>query len=126
MFFQEARAHSHSSPALVVLVGAALTAAVLAVAIQTVSITAGGVDRPVPRVATKAAPIAAPEAMKSYYASRSCWRRRFGCGQSAPSASISIPSTSHYVSRSCWRRKFGCDHGRSSGGQAATPVSGSR
>ena len=102
--------------AVAAVVALAFTAAVLAVALQASSIRSSGVDRHLPRVATEATPTAAPEAVKSHYVSRSCWKRKFGCGQSATSVSISTPSTSFYVSRSCWRRRFGC-------GQSTTTMS---
>ena len=116
MFSQETTTRRVPGLAVAAVVALTFTAAVLAVALQASSVRSSGVDRHLPRAATEATPTAAPEAVKSYYVSRSCWRRKFGCGQSATSVSISIPSTSLYVSRSCWRRRFGC-------GQSATTTS---
>ena len=64
------------------LVALALTAAVLAVAIQASSVRSTRIDPQVPPVPATAQ-TANPDLRTSSHISKGCWRRKFGCGQSA-------------------------------------------
>lgn len=87
MFSRETTIRRVPGLAVAAVVALTFTAAVLAVALQASSIRSSGVERHLPRVATEATPTAAREAVTSYYVSRSCWRRKFGCGQSTTTVS---------------------------------------
>ena len=66
--------------ALAAFVALALTAAVLAVAIQARSLGSSTIGPQVRGASTPAAVLEPPSA-GSRFASRSCWRRKFGCDQ---------------------------------------------
>ena len=104
-----ARSRSRLAAALVVL---ALTAAVLAVAIEASSIrsttTGSQVPRVVPAQPAQAADADIPTSIRT---PKGCRRRKFGCGQDATTTANPAHRSSN-TAKGCWRRKFGCgrDH----------------
>ena len=104
MFIQEASARSRSR-LTAVLVALALMGAVLVVAIQASSITSTTIG---PQVPAHSAVTANPDPPRSIHISKSCRRRKFGCG--TPTASPDLRTSSRTPGR-CWRRKFGCGDG---------------
>jgi hypothetical protein len=80
---QQISARRFSRLATVVFAPLALTAAVLAVAIQACSITSTRIDPQVPRVPAAIAVTATPAPRTSGHDSERCWRRKFGCGHGA-------------------------------------------
>ena len=111
MFTQETGARRGSRLATTALVALALTAAVLAVAIEANSIRSTRIGSQVERVPAQPVRIAAPAVPTSIRIPKGCRRRKFGCGQDATTAANPDLRTSSHVSGGCSRRKFGCGQG---------------
>jgi hypothetical protein len=101
-----ARSRSRLAAALGVL---ALTAAVLAVAIEASSIRSTTIGSQFPRVVAQPAQAANADLPTSIRTPKGCRRRKFGCGQDATTTASPAHRSSN-TAKGCWRRKFGCGH----------------
>jgi hypothetical protein len=108
MSTQQTSARRGPRPAAASLIALALTAAVIAVAIQASSVRSARIGPEVSAVPARTAPTAEPGSPTGTRSSTGCWRRKFGCGHGAGATAISSRRTGSRSSEGCWRRKFPC------------------
>jgi hypothetical protein len=86
----------------------ALTAAVLAVASQAISIGSTSIAPQVAQVPGQTAPTAIRKLQTSIHIPKGCTQRKFGCGQDATTTANPDLQASIHIPKGCARRKFGC------------------